>query len=134
MLEEKVRRKRVGIGQHDEHALRRACRDFLEAVEDTVLLFLRIREGEGTHGDAGERCGPSRDRRSILNFAGSADDASRDASKERATAETRVRALDDRLELVFKLWCDKQKSEVGNRSVKRGEGGPERVLGRCKAG
>ena len=52
MIEKKVRRERVRIRQHDQHATGGTRRYLLEAVENAVLLFLGVGEREGSDPDS----------------------------------------------------------------------------------
>ncbi len=58
MIKKKMRRERVRIREHDQDAVRRARGHLFEAVEDAVLVFFGVGEGEGTHRDTGKRRGP----------------------------------------------------------------------------
>src|SRR6267143_2629036 len=134
MVEKKMRRERVRIGEHDQDAVRRARGHLFEPVKDAVLLFLGIREHEGSHRDSGKRRRPLGDGRRVLDFARASDDTTCDAAEKRSTAEARVRAFDDGVELVLELRRYKEKCEIRNRALKRGKRCAECVLCRREAG
>ena len=117
MLKEKMRRERVGIGEHDENAVRRAGRYLLEAVEDAVLFLFRICEGERTHLDSWKGRGPRRDRGGVLHFARPANHSAGNAAEKRSTAKTGHRALDDGLELILELGRDELLKVLGRLSA-----------------
>src|SRR3989442_2930203 len=134
VVEEQVRRERVRVREHDEDARRLARRDFFEAFEDAVLRLLRIRELERPDVHAGERRRPRRDGRRVLDLGASADHSAGDAAEQQATTKARVRALDDRLELVLELRRDEQEREVRGLAAQRQQRGAQRFLGRAKGG
>src|SRR5205823_9506715 len=94
MIEKKVRRERVRIRQHDQHATGGTRRYLLEAVENAVLLFLGVGEREGSDPDSRWRRGPRRNSRLVLDLASAADDPTGCAAEQRSSTEAGRRAFD----------------------------------------
>src|SRR5207237_1730499 len=99
-----------------------------------MLLFLGVCERERPDPDSRKSRGPRRHGRSVLDLAGSADNAAGHAPEKRSAAETRVRAFYDGLELILELRRDEQEREIGDRALKWRKCRAERVLRRGKAG
>src|SRR5438034_4993749 len=117
VIEEQMRREGVRVGEHHQDAVGSASGYFLEPVEDAVLLLFRVGERERSDRDARERRRPRGDGWRVLALARPADDAARDAPKERPATEPRVRALEDALDPSRALGRDEKEREVGDRSL-----------------